>query len=184
MYCPKCGSNNLDDIKFCTRCGTNLNVVSEALSGKPSNQNPSDERMTNALKDYYASRRAVMIGGLLIPVGAAILAVMSTLGLPETLAVVALIALGIGLTVYGASVGIWGIRHWIDSTSEMKVLRLSDSSPALTPTSKDLSSAPPVVLAQQYATDPIEAGSITERTTRELEQSRRHLENQSKADSH
>ena len=34
MYCPSCGSNNQDEVKFCTRCGTNLEVVSDALSGR------------------------------------------------------------------------------------------------------------------------------------------------------
>jgi hypothetical protein len=34
MYCPKCGTENLDDGKFCRKCGTDLAVVSAALSGK------------------------------------------------------------------------------------------------------------------------------------------------------
>jgi uncharacterized membrane protein YvbJ len=40
MYCPSCGSNNQPEIKFCTRCGTNLGVVSEALTGKILGKNP------------------------------------------------------------------------------------------------------------------------------------------------
>src|SRR5262245_14029358 len=34
MFCPKCGSNQGEERKFCTSCGTNLLVVSQALSGK------------------------------------------------------------------------------------------------------------------------------------------------------
>ena len=31
MVCPRCGSNQHDDIKFCTACGANLEAVREAL---------------------------------------------------------------------------------------------------------------------------------------------------------
>lgn len=34
MYCPNCGSNQPDDKRFCTSCGTNLGAVSAALSGQ------------------------------------------------------------------------------------------------------------------------------------------------------
>lgn len=34
MFCPKCGSNQGDSKKFCTVCGTNLLIVSQALTGQ------------------------------------------------------------------------------------------------------------------------------------------------------
>ena len=34
MFCPKCGSNQADGKKFCTVCGTNLFIVSQALTGQ------------------------------------------------------------------------------------------------------------------------------------------------------
>jgi len=34
MFCPKCGSNQGEGKKFCTVCGTNLLVVSQALTGQ------------------------------------------------------------------------------------------------------------------------------------------------------
>jgi hypothetical protein len=33
MYCPTCGRDNSIERKFCASCGTNLEVVSQALSG-------------------------------------------------------------------------------------------------------------------------------------------------------
>lgn len=33
MFCPNCGRDNLRERKFCASCGTNLEVVSQALSG-------------------------------------------------------------------------------------------------------------------------------------------------------
>ena len=34
MYCPKCGTNNLDDASFCRGCGVNLSLVPQALTGR------------------------------------------------------------------------------------------------------------------------------------------------------
>jgi hypothetical protein len=34
MYCPHCAAQNLDDVKFCRACGTNLETVALAISGK------------------------------------------------------------------------------------------------------------------------------------------------------
>lgn len=39
MFCPKCGTQNPDDGRFCRSCGADLGNVSAALSGKmPKNQ--------------------------------------------------------------------------------------------------------------------------------------------------
>jgi hypothetical protein len=34
MFCPKCGTQNPENGKFCRNCGTDLSPISEALSGK------------------------------------------------------------------------------------------------------------------------------------------------------
>ena len=36
MICPRCASNQVDDIKFCTACGANLEAVREALARRES----------------------------------------------------------------------------------------------------------------------------------------------------
>lgn len=36
MFCPTCGRDNLNEQKFCASCGTNLEAVSEVLSGSGS----------------------------------------------------------------------------------------------------------------------------------------------------
>src|SRR5215211_7432597 len=33
MFCPNCGRDNPRETKFCASCGTNLEVVSQALTG-------------------------------------------------------------------------------------------------------------------------------------------------------
>jgi hypothetical protein len=180
MYCPNCGSNNQAEIKFCTRCGTNLGVVTEALSGKSTPQPALDERMVKLFKDYYSSRRAILIGALTLPLGLALLMAMFVNGFPEHLAIVALV--GLGLTIYGAVVGIWGVGHWIDSTSEMKALKMASPKDAERAAPGDQLDTARIALlpalGERYSTDPIQPASVTEQTTRQLEQSRPHLENQ------
>ncbi len=39
MFCPKCGTQNVDSGKFCRSCGTDLATVSEALTGKITGNN-------------------------------------------------------------------------------------------------------------------------------------------------
>ena len=38
MLCPRCGSNQIDEIKFCTFCGANLQAVREALDARDSDK--------------------------------------------------------------------------------------------------------------------------------------------------
>lgn len=35
MFCPKCGTKNPEDGKFCRKCGTDLSPVTDALAGGP-----------------------------------------------------------------------------------------------------------------------------------------------------
>lgn len=35
MFCPQCGIDNVPNLKFCKRCGTNLDIVSYSLSTPP-----------------------------------------------------------------------------------------------------------------------------------------------------
>ncbi|MCB1024984.1 MAG: zinc ribbon domain-containing protein, partial [Acidobacteria bacterium] len=34
MFCPKCGTKNPNKGKYCRKCGSDLELVSDALSGK------------------------------------------------------------------------------------------------------------------------------------------------------
>ncbi|NNE97447.1 MAG: zinc ribbon domain-containing protein, partial [Pyrinomonadaceae bacterium] len=34
MFCPKCGKGNSSEIKYCASCGTNLEAISRALTGR------------------------------------------------------------------------------------------------------------------------------------------------------
>jgi hypothetical protein len=173
MYCPSCGSNNQADIKFCTRCGTNLSIVSDALSGKAGSTPEPDERMVSLFKDYYNGRRSTALGGACLAAGLIMLLLMFAAGFPEKLIVLALVALG--LQIYGASVAIWGVSKWFDSSSEMKALgyAMNNNLPPVTArASLNPTPAEPVTARyEKYATDPIKhPGSVTEHTTRQLDE--------------
>lgn len=42
MFCPKCGTENPNNGKFCRSCGTDIGIVSKALTGKLSVTNEFD----------------------------------------------------------------------------------------------------------------------------------------------
>jgi len=63
MLCPRCASNQNDDIKFCTSCGANLQAVRESFSKLASFNVDS---LTAALKQVAAERN-VKIGALVHP---------------------------------------------------------------------------------------------------------------------
>ena len=172
MYCPSCGSNNQDEVKFCTRCGTNLDVVSDALRGRTTGALETDERMVKLLKDYYRSRRMAIIGSVASLIALFKLALLLVIGFPEKL--LPLVALLTGLLLYGLFALIWGMTKWNNSSSELKALGVSPSRRrTLTPEPEQLrlpanqSSND----TQAYATDPIKTpGSVTEQTTHLLDE--------------
>src|SRR5262249_27543419 len=40
MFCPKCGAEALAEQRFCKHCGTNLELINDALKGGDNAQNP------------------------------------------------------------------------------------------------------------------------------------------------
>jgi len=54
MYCPRCAAQNLDDAKFCRGCGTNLETVALALSGRL--QPTSTDNDEESGKDWLSVR--------------------------------------------------------------------------------------------------------------------------------
>jgi len=171
MYCPSCGSNNQDEVTFCTKCGTNLGVVSDALRGRTSGVLETDERTVTLLKDYYRGRRMMIIGGIVSAVALIKLAGPFLLGFPDKLMAVVIFALGFLFLSLLALV--WGLVKWNNSSSELKALGLAPSKGTLltaAPEQSRLPADPSRIGAQVYATDPIAVrSSVTEHTTHLLD---------------
>ena len=168
MYCPSCGSNNVPDIKFCTRCGTNLLVVSEALSGKISGKSASDDRIAKLLKDYYRGRRDVITGAVLIPAALLILGLMTAAGLKPIVAF--FIICWMFFWAAGALAG--GLGHWLASRSELKSLGYGSQGRFQgVPLHEDRPDTQPQLPGPGYSTGPVDfPGSVTEQTTRQLDE--------------
>src|SRR5437762_12705613 len=120
MYCPKCGSQNPDDLKFCTRCGTNLAVVSDALSGKFDHVDVPHEKEVKLLTDYYRGRRSMVMGFVAVVISVFKLSLTSLLGNPESFAW--LKPLFAGLAIIGLLWIFWGVAKWNDYGSALKAL--------------------------------------------------------------
>ena len=71
MFCPKCGTQNPDNGKFCRKCGADIGVVSKALSANPGaselNYVPSEpeikEKRVKNPDDVFAEGVKEFIGG-------------------------------------------------------------------------------------------------------------------------
>lgn len=167
MYCPNCGSNNTAGLKFCTRCGTNLGIVSDALTGNlPPKIAVHDEHTAKLVRDYYQGRKHTFTGATLILAGLLIMTILSRAGMGAVGAFFTIF----WMFIWGASSLAGGLGKWIASSSEMKSLGVGSQSHF------QGTSPQPVIeaTAQQrgtpgYSTGPVDfPGSATEQTTRQL----------------
>lgn len=174
MFCPTCGSSNQDEVKFCTRCGTNLGVVSDALAGKTTGTLETDERTLNLLKDYYRGRRMMLIGGAASALSLFKLAGPFLLGFPEKM--IPIVILSLVFLLLSLIAFVWGLVKWNNASSEIKALGVSPSKgKALAAAEQSrLAGEPSRVGKSAYATDPIpSASSVTEQTTNLLDEDER-----------
>lgn len=164
MYCPSCGSNNQDGIKFCTRCGTNLAIVSNALTGKLGSTT-IDERVMKLIRAYNKGRSDVVTGAVIIPAG---LFIWTLLGLTSIGFMPAFFII-CWMFFWGIPSLAVGLSKMLASSSEMKALGYNPkhgllSNPIQTP------SLPQASIESAISTDPLDfPGSATEQTTRQLE---------------
>jgi hypothetical protein len=174
MYCPNCGSNNQTEVKFCTRCGTNIGAVSEALSSTTGSGVQLDDRVVKVIKEYYKGRRDTITGMVLIPAAIKLMALLVLLHvrpIPAFFIVSWMIFWGIA-----ALAG--GLGKWIGAAGEMKALGHK------MPKSKLLLRAENLLhrgsgAVTNYSTGPVSGPistpipapvSVTEQTTRTLEE--------------
>jgi len=172
VYCPSCGSRNQDELNYCTRCGTNLGVVSDALKGRTTDALETDERMVRLFKDYYRSRRMMLIGGAASALSLLKLAGPFLLGFPEKM--IPIVILSLGFLFLGLLALVWGVIKWNNSSSEIKALGLSLSKSKevrAVPEQLRLSVESSTKRAPVAVTDPMALpGSVTERTTHLLDE--------------
>ena len=57
MYCPKCGTENIEGANFCRGCGTDLAPVSQALSGRVAETRSAGHDLEGHAHEYGRHRR-------------------------------------------------------------------------------------------------------------------------------
>ena len=70
MFCPNCGTHQPEGKKFCTACGFNLTIISQALSGQlPAYAPPaSDPREAERQRQMAKGVKMTIIGGALVAI--------------------------------------------------------------------------------------------------------------------
>jgi hypothetical protein len=171
MYCPNCGSQNQADVKFCTRCGTNLAAVTQALAGKPGDEGRLDDWTVKLLKKYYAGRRDTVFGIGMVAGGLMIMGLLASVGMRP----MASFWIVCWMFIWGVIALADGLAKWFASSGEMKLLSLPAMQNYLPRATQEQFVPPAAVQADppsaKYTTGPTEfPGSVTEQTTRHLEE--------------
>lgn len=160
MYCPNCRAVNQEGASYCTRCGTDIALVPDAINGRI-DPPQLDERMVSLLKDYYRGRRGIWIGGVLAATMMMKLAWVLLTGFPQGFLPYVLIAL-----VAGVATLAWGLVKWNNSSSEIKAIERVRQIEILQPSRRHVE-----LQSNEAITDRVALpASPTEHTTHNLEE--------------
>jgi hypothetical protein len=174
MFCPRCATQNLDDVKFCRACGTNLETVALALSGqKTSAITGKDKNKKSKSEKSWLERRREGVDGIVKGIGltAASLLIGLALGLFSNVADWIIIWVGLAgwMACWGVIELVSGIGALADSRF-MRRLLAETASETPAPIDQPLSSGnqgmlPDRSIAPALSTPP---PSVTEQTTQPL----------------
>ena len=74
MFCPKCGQQSLDEVRFCPRCGFQLSGLAAFMAATESGQDPTTEPraqvMTARRRGMRRGAKLMFICGVLLPAAA------------------------------------------------------------------------------------------------------------------
>lgn len=177
MFCPKCGSQAIDGTKFCRSCGSDLEVVSAALTGNialPDRKSRRDRR-SDCAKDpdaLLSSAITSSIGGTAFIVIAIFLTLTNTIGGSVWgfwLLIPGAYSLGSGIASYLKAKRVErqnAVRLNAMQNAAALPLQPQNSNASLPPQSLFGGYAPPARNTGELAVPP---ASVTENTTRHLQ---------------
>lgn len=149
MYCSSCGIDSVEGLKYCKRCGANLTV---GLEASPAGKLPVGLTMV-----FLIVIGAAFCVGLGLPMAAA--EDLVKIGF-STHDVMILFMADLGLTLAVAAMLVWLL---------LRLIKLHH--PAI-PATRNIELAPGELPRHQIAAPPQSIGSVTENTTRTLDQKR------------
>ena len=144
MYCPNCGADNLEGVKFCKRCGASINLPAAR---------PCVEIAPGKMTGMFWSIAVLALGGLALILGC--MAALIALGLDKDLLAV--------VTVLGF-VTVFGVAGLLIRQLS-RLINFVESNPVQVAHASTLADyAPPQVTGQ-----PGPVSSVTEHTTRNFD---------------
>ena len=169
MFCPKCGTQNPDDGRFCRKCGADLGNVSAALTGNLPRQHYVVDPRKRAVSWETAITK--LFSGLAFLIVAIILAVTGKFGASGWwfwMLIPAFGALGSGVAQFVQLKKLEKKEAAFLSENPQNVINSAPKNNALPPTNTDYVSPPKQSI---YDTGELteRPGSVTENTTRHLQ---------------
>lgn len=176
MYCPRCATQNEGDVKFCRSCGTGLETVALALSGKPA-KDGADKAQHLTAQDLIEKRiqgaSGVTRGAILLTVSFLIAAAMA-LFMPASFdapwILIWMVFFG-WMAVWGGIEMAYGLGGLLEARARLRLSGLAGEKPLPDPTTQELLSAgsPPRITNAPPAFAPRPRASVTEGTTKLLD---------------
>jgi hypothetical protein len=177
MYCPKCATQNNTDVKFCRSCGTEIEAVALALSGKSlkadkAGKDKIELKTTEDWLEKHAEGVSGMTRGIILMIVSLLIGFALAEFLPATFEAPWILIWTVffgWMAVWGGIELAYGISYVIESKSRIRLLRLKAKELRIEGASQLLPSADerPRIVDSTFKT-PAPA-SVTEGTTRHLE---------------
>lgn len=181
MFCPKCGSQNAESVRFCRSCGIELETVSAALSGRLSLQNSkgrngcNNEELSNDPDKLWSGFISKTLTGFAFIFIAIYLTATNTIGGSVW---------GFWLLIPGFGSIASGISSYVKAKRierrRAEIANFNATNPAFAPTPAANGALPPrqTLFANEYAAPAVRntgelltpPASVTEGTTRHLNQ--------------
>ncbi|HWT02775.1 MAG TPA: zinc ribbon domain-containing protein [Pyrinomonadaceae bacterium] len=173
MYCPRCGTQNTDGVKFCRACGTELEALALVLSGRPAPPAEADDEPKTA-DDWLALRsdgvRNIATGVCLLVISV-LIGVALALFLPASFDapwILIWIVLVGWMAVWGGIELGRGIGDFLEAVSRLRMMGPPARGQAVDQTPRQLEShGEPVMNPSAFKKPP--KASVTEATTRHLD---------------
>lgn len=182
MYCPKCATPHADDVKFCRACGTELEAVALALSGKSAKPAKSQKRKSEMVTaDDWLEKRIESVSGItrgsILLVVSAIIGAAMMLFIPSSFDAPWIILWTVffgWMAVWGGIEIAYGLSGVLEAKSRLRLVELKNLTLDATPNPAQLLAGGEITRnTNPFATTRQPPVSITEGTTRHLNDAER-----------